>query len=159
MTKHIPVPEEVLKEAARVIEFYADFGSIASILRALLDGPGVEAVWEVVAFGSNLHEVSWKNGTLPPLGAKLYIAAPSAPVPSDDQGPLSKARLKRLVTQVFGEGWQIVPPSAPVQAVPVAECAKCSFSSCSAGCTHYRNLITAAPQPPATTDKENGNGL
>lgn len=46
------------------------------------------------------------------------LAAPSAPVPSDDQGPFSKGRLKRLVTQVFGEGWQIVPPEASVQAAP-----------------------------------------
>lgn len=40
------------------------------------------------------------------------------PVESDDQGQFDKSRLKRLVTQVFGEGYQIVPPSAPVQSVP-----------------------------------------
>lgn len=35
--------------------------------------------------------------------------------PSDSQGAFSKSRLKQLVTQVFGEGWQIVPQGEPLE--------------------------------------------
>jgi hypothetical protein len=40
--------------------------------------PGAEPVAEVVLFGGDLKEVSWKKGKLPPVGTKLYTT-PSSP--------------------------------------------------------------------------------
>lgn len=42
MTDQRVVDVELLREAARVIEFHADFGSIAAILRAIIASPNVE---------------------------------------------------------------------------------------------------------------------
>ena len=38
-----------------------------------------EAVGQAVLFGEGLKEISWKNGKMPPVGAKLYLAPGAQP--------------------------------------------------------------------------------
>lgn len=126
----------LLEYALRVIELstpdYEDWRTQADKLRAIIDGPGVEPVaylYKVLTIGKGLStefaaiEYHLQDGEKLIWKKPLYLAAPSAPVPSDDQGPLDKSRLKRLVTQVFGEGWHIIPPSAPAHNETAELCA------------------------------------
>lgn len=183
MTKYIAVPEELLQQIAKCIDSTIelkqvdfdqppepatewDFNAAQLVweLRALLDGPGVEPVaWlmhnkygdEISITESNLRNVQpawvqelWKDAK------PLYLAAPSAPV-------------QAVPDLAKGQVWHILRPGATACCtLEIVEVTKSTALFRSPGyCNEERlpisdvrfvELLAAAPQPPATTDKENG---
>jgi hypothetical protein len=50
------------------------------------EAPAVQPVAEIVLFGGDLKEVSWRNGKMPEPGTKLYAAIPPG-TSNETKGP------------------------------------------------------------------------
>lgn len=155
MTKHIPVPDDLL----RFLNGESDldgvwFGEWSSKhvgqfwwrkhIQDLLDGPGVEPVGEFVkCIDSDYPMLEWAASYTPKFGDRLYLASPSAPV------------------QAVPDGWQWVPkePTWEMQGAPEvrigAPCIGCGDTLVGPlDCSEiYLAMLAAAPQPPVSASE------
>jgi len=95
---------EALKEYCEHGAIFMPFTAVKALEEALAKQEQGEPVGEILLTNGDYKEVSWKNGKLPPIGAKLYTTLQPAQKPMMEEQIFGCITIPRVISRGLTKG-------------------------------------------------------